>query len=191
MQSGKWTLAAVVLAALTLSRCSGPLPIRDDSGEARVSLEDLLDRAEQGDADAQVTLGLRYKHGMRAPRDSGKALKWFQRASEQGSAFAQARLGAMYRDGLGVAQNHAEAVKWFRKSADQGDSTAQVALGIMYRKGRGVPRDDKEAIKWLRSVAADPSDLPPGLFDYWEIPPIAPSPIEPIQVGEARRRDLK
>lgn len=189
IQSEKWTLAAVLLAALILSRCSGPQPIHEKPGEARVSLEDLLDRAEQGEVEAQVTLGLRYKHGMRAPQDSKEALKWFQRASRQGNAFAQARLGALYRDGQGVAQNHAEAVKWFRKSAGQGDSTAQVALGIMYWKGMGVPQDDKQAIKWLRSVRVRPSELPGDPFDYWEVPPIAPSPIRPFQVGAVRQRD--
>ena len=191
MQSGNWTLAAVLLAALILSRCSGPKPIHEKPGEAKVSLEDLIDRAEQGEVEAQVSLGLRYRHGMRAPQDSKEALKWFQRASRQGNAFAQARLGALYRDGLGVAQNHAEAVKWFRKSADQGNSTAQVALGIMYWKGMGVPRDDREALKWLRSVRAPPrpSELPGAPFDYWEVPPIAPSPIRPFQVGAVRQRD--
>ncbi len=187
-RSGKWILLTVVLAALTLSRCSrGPQPIHEYPGEAKVSLEDLLGRAEQGKVEAQVTLGLRYKHGMQAPQDFGEALKWLLSASRQGNAFAQARLGAMYRDGLGVARNHAEAVKWFRKSADQGDSTARLALGILFREGKGVPQDDEEALRWLISVTEGSSNLPPGHFDYWDVPPIVPSPISPIQIGEARR----
>ena len=191
-QSKKWILLTVVLAALTWSRCSrGPQPIHENPGEARVSLEELFEKAEQGEVEAQVTLGLRYKHGMQVAQDFGEALKWFLRASRQGNAFAQARLGAMYRDGLGVARNHAEAVKWFRQSAGQGDSTAQLALGILYREGTGVPQSDEEALKWLKSVTAGPSDLPPGHFDYWEVPPIAPSPVTPIQVGEAQRRALE
>ncbi len=125
---------------------------------------------------------------MEVPQDSAEALNWFLRASLQGNSFAQARLGAMYRDGLGVEQNHAKAVKWFRKSADQGNSTAQIALGIMYWKGMGFPQDDDEAIKWLKSATAGSSDLPPGHFDYWDVPPIVPSPITPIRVGAVRRR---
>ena len=116
-------------------------------------------------------------------------MNWFLRASLQGNAFAQARLGAMYRDGLGGAQNYAEAAKWYRKSAEQGNSTAQLALGILYKEGKGVPQDDEEALKWLKSAAAGSSDLPPGHFDYWDVPPIAPSPIFPIQVGAVRRPD--
>ena len=125
---------------------------------------------------------------MGVSQDSAEALNWFLRASLQGNSFAQARLGAMYRDGLGVEQNHAKAVKWFRKSADQGNSTAQIALGIMYWKGMGFPQDDDEAIKWLKSATAGSSDLPPGHFDYWDVPPIVPSPITPIRVGAVRRR---
>lgn len=181
-----------MLAALTLSRCSGgPQPIHEYPGEARVSLEDLLGRAEQGEVEAQVTLGLRYKHGMQVPQDFGEALNWLLSASRQGNAFAQARLGAMYRDGLGVARNYAEAVKWFRKSADQGESTAQLALGLLYKEGKGVPQSEKEALKWLNSVTAGPSEIPPGYFDYWDVPPIVPSPITPIQVGAAGRLALE
>jgi TPR repeat protein len=179
---------AVVLVALTLSRCSGAPPIRDCAREAKESLENLIENAEQGGVAAQVSLGLRYKHGMRVPQDFGEALKWFLRASRQGNAFAQACLGAMYRDGLGVAQDYREAGKWFRKSADQGDSTAQLALGILYKEGKGVPRDDEEALKWLNSAMEDRPAFPRGPFDYWNIPPILPSPITPIQIGEARRR---
>ena len=187
-RSGKWTLPAVVLLVLTLGRCSGPPSVQDNLGRVETSLEGLRGRAEQGDAEAQVTLGLRYKHGMRVPKDSSEGLNWFLRASLQGNAFAQARLGAMYRDGLGGAQNYAEAVKWFRKSAEQGNSTAQIALGILYKEGKGVPQDDEEALKWLKSAAARSSDLPPGHFDYWDVPPIAPSPITPFQVGAVRRQ---
>lgn len=187
MRSGNGTLAAVLLAALILSRCSGPQPIHEKPGEAKVSLEELLDRAEAGEVEAQVTLGLRYKHGMQLPQDFGEALKWLLRASRQGNAFAQARLGAMYRDGLGAARNYAEAVKWFRKSADQGDSTAQLALGLLFREGKGVPQDDEEALRWLQSITEGSSNLPPEHFDYWDVPPIVPSPISPVQIGEARR----
>ncbi len=123
---------------------------------------------------------------MQAPQDFGEALKWFLSASRQGNAFAQARLGAMYRDGLGVARNYAEAVKWFRKSANQGDSTAQLALGILFREGKGVPQSDEKALVWLDSVMTGPSDLPWTPYDYWEIPPIVPSPIAPTQVGSSR-----
>ena len=152
--------------------------------------ESLLDKAEQGTVEAQVRLGLRYKHGMGSTAGfSERQLNWFLRASVNGNALAQAHLGAMYRNGLGVAQNYAEAAKWFRKSAEQGNSTAQLALGILYKQGKGVPQDDEEALKWLKSAVAGSSDLPPAHFDYWDVPPIAPSPIIPMQVGAVRGPD--
>ena len=169
-QSRKWTPLAVVLVALSLSRCSGAPPIRDYAREAKESLENLIENAEQGGVAAQVSLGLRYKHGMRVPQDSREALKWFLRASGQGNAFAQACLGAMYRDGLGVAQDYREAGKWFRKSADQGDSTAQLALGILYKEGKGVPRDDEEALKWLNSAMGRQACFSAGSLRLLEYP---------------------
>lgn len=188
-RSGKWTLPAIVLLMLTSGRCGGPPPIPDNLGRAEATLQNLLDKAEQGNAKAQVALGLRYKYGMGVPQDSGAALNWFLRASLQGNALAQAQLGFMYREGLGVPQNYAEAAKWFHKSAEQGNSTAQLALGILYKEGKGVPQDDEEALKWLKSAAAGSSDLPPGHFDYWDVPPNAPSPIIPFQVGADRPSD--
>ncbi|HRT23528.1 MAG TPA: sel1 repeat family protein, partial [Anaerohalosphaeraceae bacterium] len=40
--------------------------------------------SEQGDADAQFHLGLRYLKGEGVPQDSEKAVAWFAKAAEQG-----------------------------------------------------------------------------------------------------------
>ena len=69
--------------------------------------------AEQGDADAQVFLGLMYRNGKGVQQDYAEAVKWVRKAAEQGNAEAQFNLGVivMYRSGKGVQQDYAEAVK--------------------------------------------------------------------------------
>ena len=52
--------------------------------------------AEQGDADAQYSLGNMNAEGRGVARDDAEAVRWYRLAAEQGYARAQNRLGAMY-----------------------------------------------------------------------------------------------
>ena len=109
--------------------------------------------AEQGHAQAQYSLGLRYAKGEGVAQDYAEALKWYRMAAEQGLARAQCNLGVLYDQGRGTAQNYAEAMQWFRKAAEQGNATAQYNLGIMYYSGHGAPQNHAEAMKWFRLAA--------------------------------------
>ena len=111
-------------------------------------------KAEQGDAKAQLYLGVMYSIGIGVPEDDVEAAKWYQKAAEQGDAKAQYMLGDMHYYDRGVPKDYTKAAKWFRKAADQGNAYAQYSLGWMYYKGEGVPEDDAEAVKWFRKAAA-------------------------------------
>ena len=51
------------------------------------TFQEFLRRAEQGDASAQVDLGVLYAVGWGAPaEDDTEAAKWFRKAAEQGDA---------------------------------------------------------------------------------------------------------
>jgi hypothetical protein len=116
--------------------------------------------AENGDATAQLKLGIRYYDGIsrEKPPDYEKALKWFRSAADQGNAEAQARIGMMYHFGRGVPQDDAEAARWYLLSANQGYGWAQLQLFNMYQQGVGVPRDQQEAKKWLKLYNAQHPD---------------------------------
>ncbi len=81
--------------------------------------------AEQGDADAQDTLGYMYQFGNGVTQDYSKAVEWYTKAAEQGFATAQCHLGNMYYQGLGVIQDISKAIKWLKKAAEQGNGIAQ------------------------------------------------------------------
>ena len=127
--------------------------------------------AEQGDAEAQLNLGIRYANGEGVPEDDVEAVKWYRLAAKQGLARGQSYLGIMYGNGDGVPENYAEAVKWFRLAAVQGyacsqynfgliyhyglgDADAQSNLGIMHANGDGVPRSNVRAYIWWSVAAA-------------------------------------
>lgn len=115
--------------------------------------------AEQGDADAQISLGLMYLYGNLVQQDNVEALRLFRLAAEQGHPRAQYNLGAMYRDGIGVQQDDGEALRLFRLAADQGNSNAQVTIGGMYAEGSAVPQDNTEAVRWYRLAAEQGNGL--------------------------------
>ena len=84
-----------------------------------------LKLAEQGDASAQLNLGVMYDKGQGVPLDYKEAVKWYRLSAEQEHAPAQYNLGLMYKNGEGVPDDIKEAVKWFRLSAEQGNVKAQ------------------------------------------------------------------
>ena len=77
--------------------------------------------ADQGDASAQFSLGLRYANGEGVAKDSAEAVKWYRKAAEQGNASAQGNLGAMYSNGEGVAKDSVEGLAWSNIAAASGD----------------------------------------------------------------------
>ena len=116
-------------------------------------LQKLRQKAEQGDAIAQFTLGSCYANGRGVLRNYPEAVKWYRLSAEQGYAEAQNRLGVCYSKGLGVIPNYAEAAEWYRKAAEQGNAFAQDNLGACYSSGHGVAQDYAEAVKWYRLSA--------------------------------------
>ena len=118
--------------------------------DTSLPLSDLTIRAEDGDADAQLALGMTYFH---QDKDHPEAVKWIRKSAEQGHANAQAHSGAMHLHGNGLRQSNREAVKWITKAAEQDEPGAQAILGRMYYNGEGVPQDYVEAAKWTRKAA--------------------------------------
>jgi TPR repeat protein len=80
--------------------------------------------ADQGQASAQVNLGLMYAEGEGVPQNEAEAAKWYRRAAEQGNASGQSNLGVMYRNGKGVPQDPVRAYMWLSLSAAQGSQFA-------------------------------------------------------------------
>jgi hypothetical protein len=130
---------------------------------SRASVADIRQKAEQGDAQAQFELGIRYRQGRDVPADLSLALDWFRKAAAQSNSDAMVQLATMYGTGRGVTKDLSQAVTWFRQAADLGHASAQFNLGGMYARGEGVAQDYIEAYKW-QSLAvlrvADRPDLP-------------------------------
>ena len=94
----------------------------DDSGVTQEMLEmdfkDTMEKAHNGDAEAQYDLGEVFEEGRECgwtvSKDLKNALKWYQMAADNGNDDAQFQMGICYRDGdLGVSKNPREALRYF------------------------------------------------------------------------------
>ena len=85
-------------------------------------ISDLRRKAEQGDAEAQYSIGMLYYEGYDVKQDYATARQWWEEAAAQGNAWAQYRLGVLYSKGRGVPQGDGTAREWFEKAAAQGVS---------------------------------------------------------------------
>ncbi len=116
-----------------------------------MSLADLRKLADQGDADAQWQIGVRYHNGDGVPHDDAQAMQWFRRAAEQGHVTAQATLGAYYWAGRGVPQDLSQAYFWSALALAQGDENSKSRLeGLASQMTRAqVSAARQKAEAWL------------------------------------------
>ena len=82
-------------------------------------------RAESGDAEAQVLLGLFYLGGRTLPANESEAIKWISKAAENGYAPGQFWFAALCQAGRGLTTDLSKAAQWYRKAADQNYPAAQ------------------------------------------------------------------
>jgi uncharacterized protein len=90
--------------------------------------------AEQGNGNAQYSLGTMYAKGQGVAQDYVEAAKWYRLAADQDHVQAQFNLGIMYDNGRGVAPNKVLAHMWFSLSAAQGNQEAAKNRDILARR---------------------------------------------------------
>lgn len=110
--------------------------------------------AAEGDAEAQLQLGMRYAEGDGVIQNDKEAARWFARAAKQGLAEAQYQYGRVLLEGRGVVQDYKAAFEWIEKPAKRGYAKAQYSLGELYRYGTGTAIDKSRAYLWFNLAAA-------------------------------------
>jgi len=118
-----------------------------------LSIDLLLQDADQGDSEAFCDLAFMYNVGDGVTIDREKAYRYYQKAAETGYDRGQYNLGFMYSNGLGVERDKKMAAKWYRLAAEQGHTWAQNNLGLLYDTGEGVESNKEIAVYWYRMSA--------------------------------------
>nr|MDJ0806011.1 tetratricopeptide repeat protein [Gammaproteobacteria bacterium] len=98
-----------------------------DRADYRTSLNVWLEKAQQGDPQAQTYVGEIYEKGLGLPNDYQTARTWYSKAAEQGYSRAQINLGYLYEKGLGVEQDRITALNWYRRASGVTDDELDYA----------------------------------------------------------------
>ena len=89
--------------------------------------------AEQGERDAQVSLGTMYLHGMGVIKDEEKAIKWFKMAAKQGDKRAQFEVRKFNRRKAGLPEE-TEGYKNVTPSISRAESESISSKAIELQK---------------------------------------------------------
>lgn len=121
---------------------------------AKEFTDPIKSKAEQGDAEAQLQMGLRYASTAWGMENDKIATQWFAKAAAQNQVEAQYRYGMSLLKGIGVVQDYKMAFAWLEKSAKQGYAQAQFAVGKMYQAGIGIDSNAERAYLWFNLAAS-------------------------------------
>lgn len=151
MMFGKMkTLPILLMLPMLLSACHS----KPAATPERDTLASVVQAAEQGDAKAQMRMGIIYDNGLEGRlQDYAQAARWYRMAALQGLPEAQNNLAVLYKDGQGLPQDYAQAAHWFTLAARQGNVLAQSNLGWLYQSGNGVAQDFDSARHWYLLAA--------------------------------------
>lgn len=82
-----------------------------------LSIDEIIERAEKGDCEAQYIVGFYYNRdsAIDSPDDE-KAFYWLKLAAEQGHCEAQYSLGQKYTEDKSRHKDNEQAIFWLKKS---------------------------------------------------------------------------
>ncbi|MGE3976104.1 MAG: tetratricopeptide repeat protein [Nitrospira sp.] len=144
----------MITVLCTLPACIDPprssyVDVRDTVSR----IDELQSTAEQGSAEDQYNLGMRYEKAL--PKDHREAVRWYRMAATQRHVGAFYRLCVLSDIGRGMPQDYQEALRWCRLAADQRHGPAMFLIATYYAKARGVPKDIVQAYQWYNLAAAN------------------------------------
>lgn len=132
-------------------------------------LDEVIQKAEAGDAEAQYELGMICSSGVGVEMDNVEALKWMLKSADQNLLAAQVAVGDMYNYGTAIPwtiehyknmslkkieRDLEQAVYWYGKAAERGDAKAQYELAYIHEYSIGIYRNFDEALRLLHASAS-------------------------------------
>ncbi len=125
----KTKFLALIITIMTITAC-------------KTEISELIQKAEQGDAAAQLEYGRLLKTtGNGVDQDWGKAISMLQKAAENGNPDAQWEMGLMYEFSDKVQKDEAKALSLYRKSAEGGSAIGLYMVAHCYQHGIAVEED--------------------------------------------------
>lgn len=121
-----------------------------DEGDFTSALELFLKEAEQGNSEAQFSVGVMYRNGQGIAKNYDESLKWLRISAAQKYRPAIYAIGLAYIHGLGMQKDPHEAMKYFQKGHDLQHARSSEALAMIYLYGQyNVKKDVVKAKTYL------------------------------------------
>jgi len=118
-------------------------------------MKDILKKAREGNANAQLTVALNYIWGSDGfPINQRQARIWYKKAALNGNPEAMFNLGTMQIDGEGGKADLTQGIEWLKKAANfkrkhTYSETAPKLLSEIYKHAYyGIEKDKKESDYW-------------------------------------------
>ena len=153
-----------ILTTLTVSVLALTLIAPWALGQDPDRIAEIRSRAEQGDVDAQFTLGniysigqIMFANGLRVgpESDAAEAVKWYRLAARAGPCHCAEQPRGYVRLWAGrSSRTMPKRCAGIAKLPSRVRPRHWYNLGLMYDNGSGVPENDAEAVKWYW-LAAD------------------------------------
>lgn len=106
-------------------------PYQDEAynlwGNTFVTVDTLLEDAENGDEDAMERVAMSYLKGdseLQVEKDMKQAVNWLTKLAELENGLAQFELAMLYLQGSGVQQDAKQALHWMERAKSNGDENA-------------------------------------------------------------------
>lgn len=134
------------------------------------NLEELRERAEQGDSCAKFEIGEIYYEGKLVEKNIQTAVEWFEKAADDyKEKFSQMKLGRMYEIGDGVEQDYLKAIKYYERAAFTSplQYEALYRLALFYLNGYGYEQNYEYAAQMFEVLSnADDDIVPEAKYQY-------------------------
>jgi hypothetical protein len=132
----------------------------EQAGQRTLAIQGLTELGNEGDAAAQLKLGLLYVSGVVVEKDITTGIQWLEKSALQQNPAAAYNLGIVYSQVLPSEQlDYSKAAKFFESAAALGDAQSAYELGVLWHRAM-LPesRYNKESLemayKWFK-VASD------------------------------------
>lgn len=122
---------------------------RKDSFVKRVTRQ-----AEEGNVDAQLTLGYMYLYGENGvEKNYDKAFQYYNMAAQQNDSVAINNVGSLYFSGIGTEKSLSQAAQMFEKASALGNTEAAVNLSFIYLTKDSALNNPHAAVELLKSAS--------------------------------------
>jgi uncharacterized protein len=110
--------------------------------------------AQEGDAEAQTSLGFMYQMGQGCQKDEAKTLELYTKAAKAKQPYALFNLAILYANGLGgVAHDQFKAYELYLEAATREVLPAMYEVALMLERGLGCMQNYSEAAFWYEEAA--------------------------------------